>query len=77
MPMPSFFASAAPKCVWRPGSARTRCAAAGAFYSTPSDSLAVFGEWGKRMIGREMDRGKGWGDRKGRRGVKGMKRREG
>jgi len=33
--------------------------AAGAFYSAPPDSLARFGEWGKGMIGRGMDRGKG------------------
>ena len=49
--------------------------AAGAFYSAPPDSLAGFVEWGKGMIGRGMDRGKGWGDRKGRRGGKGMRRR--
>jgi len=29
------------------------------------------------MIGRGIDRGKGWGDRKGRKGGKGMRRREG
>jgi len=33
-------------------------------------------EWGKGMIGRVMDSGKGWGDRKGRRGGKGMRWRE-
>jgi len=68
------FASTAPKCVWQPGSARTRC---GSFLQRSPDSLAGFVEWGKWMIGRVMDRGKGWGDRKGRRGGKGMRRREG
>ena len=76
MPMPSFLPPLHQNAFG--GRALSRHAV-GDFYSAPPDSLAGFVELGKGMImiGRGMDREKGWGDRKGRRGGKGMRQREG